>query len=250
MNYARILRPLGKRARYIVNNAEGRRGILEELKISRLFDLDKTIAKDLLSRYEYPWEVLPHIKEYILEKGKELSPDEYYSPCENVWISKSAKVAPTASIDGPTIICADADIKHCAFIRGSVIVGRGAVVGNSCEVKNSILFDGAKVPHFNYMGDSIFGTGAHMGAGCITSNLKSDKTNVTVKGDGYRIETGMRKFGAMLGDFAEIGCNSVLNPGTIIGRRASVYPTSSVRGVVKEDHIYKSADNIVPRKKL
>lgn len=201
-------------------------------------------------RYEYPWEVLPYIKEFILELGKTLSADEYYSPSENVWISKKAKVAPTAYIDGPTIICEDADIKHCAFIRGSVIVGRGAVVGNSTEVKNSILFDEAKVPHFNYMGDSIFGHGAHMGAGCITSNLKSDKTLVSVKGNGYRIETGLKKFGAMLGDFAEIGCNSVLNPGTVIGKRASVYPTSCVRGVVPEDHIYKDAGNVVLRKKL
>lgn len=244
------MRPFRKAGAPHGNIYERRRIILEEIKISRLFDLDKTIAKELLSRFEYPWEALPHIKEFILETGKNLPPEEYYSPCENVWISKSAKVAQSASIEGPTIICADADIKHCAYIRGSVIVGRGAVVGNSSEVKNSILFDGAKVPHFNYMGDSIFGAGAHMGAGCITSNLKSDKTNVVVKGDGYKIETGLRKFGAMLGDFAEIGCNSVLNPGTIIGRRASVYPTSSVRGVVKEDHIYKSANDIVERKKL
>ena len=192
---------------------------------------------------------MPHIKEYILRTGSTLSEDEYYSPKENVWISKKATVAPTAWIDGPTIICEGADIKHCAFIRGAVIVGRGAVVGNSTEVKNSILFDGAKVPHFNYMGDSIFGNGAHMGAGCVTSNLKSDKTLVSVKGDGYVIETGLKKFGAMLGDFAEIGCNSVLNPGTVIGRRASVYPTSSVRGVVPEDHIYKNAEHIVLRKK-
>ena len=233
-----------------VEYTEERRGrILDNIKISRLFDLEKTIAKELLLRFEYPWEALSHIKEFILEYGKTLSSDEYYSPSENVWISKDAKVAPTAYIDGPTIICAGADIKHCAFIRGSVIVGCGAVVGNSTEVKNSILFDEAKVPHFNYMGDSIFGHGAHMGAGCITSNLKSDKSLVSVRGDGFKIDTGLKKFGAMLGDFAEIGCNSVLNPGTVIGRRASVYPLSSVRGVVPEEHIYKSAENIILRKK-
>ena len=222
---------------------------LENIRISRLFDLEHTMARSLFERFEYPWEVLPHIKEFILETGKTLSADEYYMPAENVWISKKAKVAPTASIEGPVIICEDADIKHCAFIRGGVLVGRGAVVGNSTEVKNAILFDEAKVPHFNYMGDSVFGHGAHMGAGCVTSNLKSDKTLVVVKGDGYAHETGLKKFGAMLGDFVEIGCNSVLNPGTVIGRRSSVYPTSSVRGVIPEDHIYKAAGNIVPRKK-
>ena len=220
---------------------------MEECKIKNLYNLDETIAKELLEKSTYPWEVLPDIGEYILKLGETLSPDEYEKVGENVWIAKTAKVAPTAYINGPAIISKEAEIRHCAFIRGNAIVGEGAVVGNSTELKNVILFNKVQVPHYNYVGDSILGYKAHMGAGSITSNVKSDKKLVVVKGKEKKIETGLKKFGAMLGDNVEVGCNSVLNPGTVIGRNTNIYPLSSVRGVIKENSIYKNRNEIVTK---
>ena len=211
----------------------------QNLLAKNLFDYSKTIAKPLLESVEYPWEALPLIKNFIISIGKTLDPEIYEQRGENIWVAKSAKVFDTAHLDGPLIICEDAEIRHCAFIRGSVIVGKGAVVGNSTELKNSILFDCVQTPHYNYIGDSILGYKAHTGAGAITSNLKSDKSLVTVMNDGDKVETGVKKFGAMLGDYVEVGCNSVLNPGTVIGRNTNVYPLSFVRGYVAENCIYK-----------
>ena len=221
---------------------------MHPFKITSLFDLSHTVAADYLAAFEYPWEALSGLSAFIISLGKTLPADQYDQPTENVWIAKSATVAPTASIGAPCIICDGAEIRQCAYIRGSAIVGAGAVVGNSCELKNCILFDSVQVPHFNYVGDSILGYRSHMGAGSITSNVKSDKTNVSIRRDGDRIETGMRKLGAMLGDFVEVGCNCVLNPGTVIGRRSSVYPLTSVRGFVPEDHIVKTTTEMVLRK--
>ena len=215
-------------------------------KISDLLDLEHTIAAELFEGKEYPWEVLPEIKGFILKLGATLPESEFDHPADDVWIAKDAKVFPSAYIGGPCIIDHEAEVRHCAFIRGSAIVGKGCVVGNSVELKNVVLFDKVQTPHYNYVGDSVLGYKAHMGAGSITSNVKSDKTLVVVKGD-VNIETGLKKFGAILGDNVEVGCNSVLNPGSVIGRRASIYPTSSVRGVVPEDSIYKAKDNIVKR---
>lgn len=217
-------------------------------KTKEMFDLSHTAASEFLSGFEYPYEALPHIKSYIKDLICTLSDDEFYSPSEDVWISKEAKVAPTACIVGPTVIYAGAEIRHCAYIRGSVIVGKDCVVGNSTELKNCILFDKTAVPHFNYIGDSILGYCSHLGAGAVSSNVKSDKTNVVIKDGDERIETGLRKFGAMVGDFVEVGCNSVLNPGTVIGRNSTVYPRSNVRGVVPENCIYKSGNNVVVKK--
>ena len=216
-------------------------------KISDLFDLEHTMARDYLSRFTYPWEALAGIGDLIKELGKSLSPDEYDNPAENVWIAKSATVAPTASITGPCIIGPETEVRHCAFIRGKALVGANAVVGNSVELKNVILFDNVQTPHYNYVGDSILGYKAHMGAGSITSNVKSDKALVVVRCGDERMETGIKKVGAFLGDYVEVGCNSVLNPGTVLGRRASVYPTSCVRGTVGEDCIYKKAGEIANR---
>ena len=213
--------------------------------IKNLFDLDKTIAKDLFEGAVYPWEVLPKIKEFIVKLGNTLDPEIYEKRGEDIWVAKRAKVAPSAYLGGPLIICENAEIRHCAFIRGSAIVGAGAVVGNSTELKNAVLFDGVQVPHYNYVGDSILGYKAHTGAGAITSNLKSDKKLVTVMCDGEKVETGVKKFGAMLGDFADIGCNSVLNPGTVVGRGTRVYPLSMVRGYVPEHSIYKNRNEVV-----
>ncbi len=222
--------------------------IMRELKCSALFLCpDTSAAYEEIQSYEYPWQVLPHIKSIILDIGSTLTEDEYLHPAPDVWISKGAKVAPTAQISGPTVIMEGAEIRHCAFIRGSALVGRGAVVGNSCELKNCILFDGAQIPHFNYVGDSIIGHRSHMGAGAITSNLKSDKTLVSVTYNGQRVETGVKKFGAILADNVEVGCNSVLNPGTVIGTRTNVYPLSSVRGYIPSDSIFKSQGNIVKK---
>lgn len=218
---------------------------MEKLMIKNLFDLDKTIAKDLFEGAVYPWEVLPKIKEFIVKLGNTLDPEIYEKRGEDIWVAKSAKVAPSAYLGGPIIICENAEIRHCAFIRGSAIVGAGAVVGNSTELKNAVLFDGVQVPHYNYVGDSILGYKAHTGAGAITSNLKSDKKLVTVMCDGEKVETGVKKFGAMLGDFADIGCNSVLNPGTVVGRGTRVYPLSMVRGYVPEHSIYKNRNEVV-----
>lgn len=218
------------------------------LKINELLDLTKTIAAPLFEGKTYPWEVLADISDFIVQLGSTLPEEEYEKRGGNVWIAKDAKVFPSAYIGGPCIIDHGAEIRHCAFIRGSAIVGKNAVVGNSTELKNSILFDNVQTPHYNYVGDSVLGYKAHMGAGSITSNVKSDKTLVVIKSAEESIETGRKKVGAILGDFVEIGCNSVLNPGTVLGRNSSVYPTSCVRGVVPENSIYKDKDNIVLRK--
>ena len=221
---------------------------MEQLKISELYsDLDQTMAKELLESRTYPWEVLPLISEFIVKLGSTLSEEEYEKRGENVWIAKSAKVAPTAFINGPAIIGKDAEVRHCAFIRGNALVGEGAVVGNSTELKNVILFNKVQVPHYNYVGDSILGYKPHMGAGSITSNVKSDKKLVVVKGASGNIETGLKKFGAMLGDEVEVGCGSVLNPGTVIGSHSNIYPLSSVRGVVPAKSIYKNKNEVVEK---
>ena len=220
---------------------------MESIKTKSLYNLEFTLAAELLESCEYPFEALPKISNFILKLGSTLSSDEFDKIGDNIWISKSAKVAKTASINGPCIIDADAEIRHCAFIRGNAIVGKGAVVGNSTELKNVILFDKVQVPHYNYVGDSLLGYKSHMGAGSITSNVKSDKTLVVIKKGDERIETGLKKFGAMLGDEVEVGCGSVLNPGTIIGKSSQVYPLSSVRGVVAENSIYKRAGEVVEK---
>lgn len=220
------------------------------VKNVELFDMDKTIAKDVFEGTNYPWEVLSKIKEFILKLGNSLSLEEYDHPQEDIWISKTAKVFSSAYIGGPCIIDHDAEVRHCAFIRGSAIVGKKCVVGNSTELKNVILFDNVQVPHYNYVGDSILGFKSHMGAGSITSNVKSDKTLVHIKSNEEDIETGIKKVGAFLGDNVEVGCNSVLCPGTIIGRNTNIYPLSRVRGVVPENHIYKNNDNIVIKRNM
>ena len=221
---------------------------MEQLKISELYsDLSRTLAKEFLEGKTYPWEVLPCISEFIVKLGNTLSEEEYEKKGENVWIAKSAKVAPTAYINGPAIIGKDAEVRHCAFIRGNALVGEGAVVGNSTELKNVILFDKVQVPHYNYVGDSILGYKSHMGAGSITSNVKSDKKLVVVKGKEVRMETGLKKFGAMLGDEVEVGCGSVLNPGTVVGSHTNIYPLSSVRGVVPSHSIYKNQNEVVEK---
>lgn len=211
----------------------------EDMKNTQLFDLTQTIAADLLGRYDYPWEVLPHIGEFILAVGPKLPAEEYRKLGEDVWIHKSAKIAPSVLMTGPAIICAGAELRHSAFLRGKTIVGEGAVVGNSCELKNAILFNKVQTPHYNYVGDSILGFKAHMGAGSITSNVKSDKTLVKIHAADGDIETGLKKVGAILGDQVEVGCGSVLNPGTVIGRNTNIYPLSSVRGCVAPGSIYK-----------
>ena len=220
----------------------------EKLKTKALFlDTDRTIAWDYLSQFEYPWQALDTLGDYIRALGKTLSEEEYDNPCEGVYIAKDAKVAPTAYIGAPTIICQGAEIRHGAYIRGGAIVGRGAVVGNSVELKNAILFDGVQVPHLNYVGDSILGYKSHMGAGAVTSNVKSDKSEVSIRYGHERVMSGRRKFGAILADYVEVGCNSVLNPGTIIGTHSNVYPLSSVRGYVEAYHIFKSPTEIVEK---
>lgn len=217
---------------------------MERLTIKKLYNLKETIASDLLAKHVYPWEVLPEIKDYIINLGESLPEDIYEKHGDDVWIAKSAKIAPTAYINGPAIIDEEAEVRHCAFIRGSAIVGKGAVVGNSTELKNVILFNKVQVPHYNYVGDSILGYKAHMGAGSITSNVKSDKTLATVKLDNARVQTGLKKFGAMIGDEVEVGCGSILNPGTVIGKNSNIYPLSSVRGYVNEKSIYKKQGEI------
>lgn len=219
----------------------------QELLINELLDLSQTIAAEAFEGCTYPWEVLSRIKDIILKIGPTLPKDEYDQIGENVWIAKSAKVAPTAYISGPAIIGKDAEIRHCAFIRDSAVVGEGAVVGNSTELKNVILFNKVQVPHFNYVGDSILGYKAHMGAGCITSNVKSEKTLVTVRIGDEKIETGLKKFGAILGDNVEVGCNTVLNPGSVVGRNTNIYPLSMVRGYIPAKSIYKKAGEIVAK---
>lgn len=223
---------------------------MENAKICNNYNLDETIAKDYLAQFTYPWEALAGISDYIKELGPALDKDIFEERGENIWVAKSATVAPTACLNGPLIIDEEAEIRHCAFIRGSAIIGKGSVVGNSTEIKNDIIFNDVQVPHYNYVGDSILGYKSHMGAGSITSNVKSDKTLVVVK-DCYdtkeEIETGLKKFGAMLGDYVEVGCNSVLNPGTVIGKNSSIYPTSCVRGVIPANHIFKDKEHVVAK---
>ncbi|GFI10261.1 MAG: UDP-N-acetylglucosamine pyrophosphorylase [Lachnospiraceae bacterium] len=221
---------------------------MKELEVKNLYTLTETLAAPLLSRVTYPWEALPEIGAFIMELGASLSEEEYEKQGENIWIARSAKVAPTASITGPAIIGKDAEVRHCAFIRGNALVGEGAVVGNSTELKNVILFNKVQVPHYNYVGDSILGFKAHMGAGSITSNVKSDKLLVKVHTPEGDIETGIKKFGAMIGDEVEVGCGSVLNPGTVIGRNSNIYPLSSVRGVVASDSIYKKQGEVAQKR--
>lgn len=218
-----------------------------QITVEDLYDLKETIAGDIFEGVVYPWEVLPKIHDFIIELGKRLPGELYEEKGENIWIAKSATVAPTACLNGPLIVDEDAEIRHCAFIRGNAIVGKGAVVGNSTELKNVILFNKVQVPHYNYVGDSILGFKSHMGAGSITSNVKSDKTPVVIHNGDTTVETGLKKMGAMLGDCVEVGCNSVLNPGTVIGKNSNVYPTSMVRGVVPAGHIYKSKTEIAEK---
>ena len=220
---------------------------MEQIKNIELFDFKETIASDIFEGLSYPWEVLPKIHDFIIELGIKLSKDIYEEMGDNIWVAKNAKVAPTACLNGPLIVDENAEIRHCAFIRGNAIIGKGAVVGNSTELKNVILFNKVQVPHYNYVGDSILGYKSHMGAGSITSNVKSDKTPVSVKGKNEKFETGLKKMGAILGDNVEVGCNSVLNPGTIIGQNSNIYPTSMVRGVVPSDSIYKTKTEIAEK---
>ena len=215
-------------------------------KITDLYDLDHTLAKDYLSSFTYPWEALKGIRDMILSLGSTLG-DDYEEVSEHVWVHKTAKVFPTAFLGAPCIIGPETEVRHCAFIRSSALVGANCVVGNSVELKNVILFDHVQTPHYNYVGDSILGYYSHMGAGSITSNVKSDKKLVVVRGDEEQIETGIKKFGAMIGDYVEVGCNAVCNPGTVIGRNSRVYPTSCVRGVIPENSIWKNSGEIVPR---
>ena len=221
---------------------------MKQLRNKELFnDYTQTIAKDLFEAYEYPWEILPHISDTILKIGETLSVDEYDHPEENIWIAKSATVAPTAYIHGPAIIGKEAEIRHCAFIRGNAIVGEGAVVGNSTELKNVILFNKVQVPHYNYVGDSILGFKSHMGAGSITSNVKSDKTLVEIKTKECKIQTGLKKIGAILGDYVEVGCGTILNPGSVVGSHTNIYPLSMVRGFVEKNSIYKKHGEIIEK---
>ena len=220
---------------------------MDKVKISNMYDLAQTIAGEYLAQFTYPWEALAGISDYIKELGPTLDPEKFEQRGEDIWIAKSAAVAPSACLNGPLIIDEDAEIRHCAFIRGSAIIGKGSVVGNSTEIKNDIIFNSVQVPHYNYVGDSILGYKSHMGAGSITSNVKSDKTLVVVKDrydTGEELETGRKKFGAMLGDYVEVGCNSVLNPGTVICPHSNIYPTSCVRGVIPANSIYKDAKHV------
>ena len=220
---------------------------MEELKVKNLYNLEETLAAELFEGVLFPWEVLGRIKDFIPVLGQSLPEEKFEKRGENIWIARSAKIAPSACLNGPLIVDEEAEIRHCAFVRGSAIVGKGAVVGNSTELKNVVLFNKVQVPHYNYVGDSILGYKAHMGAGSITSNVKSDKTLVTVKAGEEVLETGLKKMGAMLGDCVEVGCNSVLNPGTVIGRNSNIYPLSCVRGYVPAGSIYKKQGEIVEK---
>lgn len=221
---------------------------MKELTVNELYNLEETIAKDIFEGVTYPWEVLSKISDFILELGEKLPKEEYDKVGDNVWIAKSAKVFTSAYIHGPAIIGKEAEVRHCAFIRGNAIVGEGAVVGNSTELKNVILFNKVQVPHYNYVGDSILGYKAHMGAGSITSNVKSDKKLVVVKTPDKNIETGIKKFGAMLGDEVEVGCGTVLNPGSVVGKQTNIYPLSSIRGYVPANSIYKKQGEVAEKK--
>lgn len=220
----------------------------ENMLIENMYDMNQTIAAAIFEGETYPWEVLPKISSFIIALGEQLPTEEYDKVSENVWIAKSANVAKSAYINGPAIIGKEAEVRHCAFIRGNVIIGEGAVVGNSTELKNVILFNKVQVPHYNYVGDSILGYKSHMGAGSITSNVKSDKTLVTINYQGEKADTGLKKMGAMLGDHVEVGCNSVLNPGTVVGRGVHIYPLSMVRGFVPANSIYKKQGEIISLK--
>ncbi len=216
-------------------------------KTEDLLDLNYTITKNYFKKHEYPWEIIPEIKNIVLEIGKNLDKNQYKEIKNNVWVHISASIDENVQIIGPAIIDENSSIKYCAYIRENVIIGKACVIGNSCEIKNAIIFDETQVPHFNYVGDSVMGYKSHMGAGAIISNLKSDQSNIIVKTEEEKIETNLRKFGAIIGDFVEVGCNSVLNPGTIIGRKTTIYPLSRVRGLVKEKCIYKEEDNVVQK---
>lgn len=218
------------------------------ITVKELYSLDKTIAADIFEGVTYPWEILSKLKSFIVELGATLDPERFEKRGEDIWVAKSAKVFESAYIAGPCIIDEDAEVRHCAFIRGSAIIGKGSVVGNSTEVKNALIFDNVQIPHYNYVGDSVLGYRSHMGAGSITSNVKSDKTLVKVTIDGQRVDTGLKKFGAMLGDFVEVGCGSVLNPGTVIGKNSNIYPLSSVRGTVPQNSIYKKQGEIAEKR--
>lgn len=224
---------------------------VKSITINELYSLDETIAAKLFDGVNYPWEVLPKIHDFILELGATLPADKFDKIGEDIWVAKNAKVAPTACLNGPLIVDEEAEVRHCAFVRGNAIVGKKSVVGNSTELKNVVLFNNVQVPHYNYVGDSVLGYKSHMGAGSITSNVKSDKSLVVVKGsengESFAIETGLKKMGAMLGDCVEVGCNSVLNPGTVIGKDSNVYPTSCVRGVIPAGHIFKDGSNVVAK---
>lgn len=222
--------------------------MFEPALVKNLFDLSHTAAAELLEECEYPWEALPKISEWILKLGAALPADEYELRGENVWVAKSAKVFDSAYLHGPIIIGPDTEVRQCAFLRGNALVGAGCVVGNSTELKNVILFDHVQVPHYNYVGDSILGYQSHMGAGSITSNVKSDKTLVTIHTPQEQIATGLKKMGAILGDHVEVGCNSVLNPGTVIGRNTNVYPLSMVRGFIAPNSIFKHAEEVVEKR--
>ena len=222
---------------------------MQDISSTALFDLSHTLASPLLENCNEPWCALPKLKEFILSLGQTLSKDNYYQLSPGVWVAKTAVIAPTAIITAPAIIGENTEVRHCAYLRGATLIGNDCVVGNSCELKNCILFDAVQVPHFNYVGDSILGYHSHMGAGAVTSNVKSDHSTVNLRHNGVKIETGMKKLGSLVGDFVEIGCNSVLNPGTIIGKHSRVYPLTSVRGTVSPDSIVKSADTVVPIKK-
>jgi len=220
-----------------------------DVKTKKLLDLEETVAKELFERYTYPWEVFKELGSFIEEVGATLPDTEYLKIGKNIWVHRSVKIMPTIALGGPLIICKDASIRSCAFFRGNVIIGEGAVAGNSCEFKNAILFNKAQVPHFSYVGDSVIGYKAHLGASAITSNLKSDKSDVVLHLEDAELETGLRKLGAIVGDEAEVGCGSILNPGTVIGKNTTIYPLSSVRGCVNKSSIYKSADDIVAKAK-
>ncbi len=221
---------------------------MQALKTEQLYDLSHTLASELLGSCEYPWLALPHIREWVCQIGETLPEERYTRTAEDIWVAKSARIAANVTLCGPAIIGENTEVRTGAYIRGAVIIGNGCVVGNSCELKNAILFDSVQTPHFNYIGDSILGYHSHTGAGAVTSNVKSDKTPVTIKTGTDVITTGLKKMGAMIGDFVEVGCNCVLNPGTVIGRNTNIYPLSSVRGFVPPDSIFKSSDNIVPKK--
>ena len=220
---------------------------MEQCKITNMYDLNETIAKEYMETAEYPWELLDGLSDYIKKLGATLDPEKYEKRGEDVWVAKSAKVAPTAFLGSPLIIDEEAEVRHCAFIRGKALVGEGCVVGNSTELKNVVLFNNVQVPHYNYVGDAVLGYKSHMGAGSICSNVKSDKKLVVVKDGEEKIETGLKKFGAMLADHVEVGCGSVLNPGTVIGRNTNIYPLSPVRGCVPANSIYKNKDEIVTK---